>query len=62
MGSPKRHMGVVKSWSEDSGSGLITRDDGVDILVPRAPIETLGYSTLAEGQKVDSQLWRGAKE
>ncbi len=44
--------GKVKWFNADKGYGFITSDDGKDIFVHYSAIETTGFRTLEEGQKV----------
>ena len=47
--------GTVKFFNETKGFGFITQDSGPDA------INTSGFKTLAEGQKVEFQVAQGKK-
>ncbi|ARU54723.1 MAG: cold-shock protein [Pseudomonadales bacterium] len=44
--------GTVKWFNESKGYGFITRDGGRDLFVHFSSIQTDGFKTLKEGQKV----------
>jgi cold shock protein len=50
--------GTVRWFKEEKGYGRITADDGEVLFVHFAHIETEGYRTLTEGQRVEF-VWRG---
>jgi CspA family cold shock protein len=45
--------GVVKWFSDRRGYGFITREDGSDVFVHHSGIESEGFRTLYEGDKVE---------
>lgn len=45
-------QGTVKWFNADKGFGFITREDGNDVFVHFSAIQTDGFKTLEEGQKV----------
>lgn len=54
--------GTVKWFSSDKGYGFITPDDGGnDLFVHHSDIETSGYATLNDGQKVEYEVGDGQK-
>jgi cold shock protein len=58
----ERHVGTVKWFSADKGYGFIARTDGgPDVFVHQSAIQTSGYRTLEEGQRVEFDIEQGAK-
>jgi CspA family cold shock protein len=54
--------GTVKWFSADKGFGFITPDDGgADMFVHHSEIQTSGYASLDEGQKVSYEVGEGRK-
>ena len=54
--------GTVKWFNEKKGFGFIQPDDGSeDLFVHHADIQTDGFRTLQEGQKVEFESGRGPK-
>jgi CspA family cold shock protein len=45
--------GTVKWFNADKGYGFITREGGPDVFVHYSAIQTGGYRTLVEGQRVE---------
>ena len=48
--------GIVKWFNEKKGFGFIQQDDGPDVFVHYSSIDTPGFKTLSDGQKVIFEL------
>ncbi len=57
----ERVAGVVKWFNEAKGYGFISRDGGEDVFVHYSAIQSEGFRTLAEGQRVEFTVERGPK-
>ncbi|WMY97532.1 MAG: transcription antiterminator/RNA stability regulator CspE [Arsenophonus sp.] len=54
--------GNVKWFNEAKGFGFITPEDGTkDVFVHFTAIQSEGFKTLSEGQKVEFEISEGAK-
>lgn len=54
--------GTVKWFNPDKGFGFITPDEGnEDLFVHFSAIQTQGFKTLEEGQKVSFEVTQGQK-
>ncbi|AXW87321.1 cold-shock protein [Lonsdalea britannica] len=54
--------GSVKWFNESKGFGFITPEDGSkDVFVHFSAIQSNGFKTLAEGQRVEFEITSGAK-
>ena len=54
--------GTVKWFSDDKGFGFVTPDEpGKDLFVHQTDIETTGFRSLDEGQKVEFESEPGDK-
>ncbi|KRP84055.1 MULTISPECIES: cold-shock protein [Pseudomonas] len=55
-------MGTVKWFNADKGYGFITPDDGsADVFAHHSAIQTNGYKSLDENQKVEFEITQGPK-
>ncbi|MBT5483549.1 MAG: cold-shock protein [Gammaproteobacteria bacterium] len=53
--------GTVKWFNESKGYGFIEQESGPDVFAHFSAIESEGYKTLAEGQKVEFEVTDGQK-
>ena len=54
--------GTVKSWDASKGYGFLSQDDGgADVFVHFSAIQTNGYRSLEEGQRVEFEVGQGPK-
>lgn len=53
--------GVVKWFNSTKGFGFITGDDGKDVFAHFSQINSSGFKTLEEGQKVSFEIAEGPK-
>ncbi|MFT5321150.1 MAG: CspA family cold shock protein [Pseudohongiellaceae bacterium] len=53
--------GTVKWFNESKGYGFIEQESGPDVFAHFSAIESEGYKTLAEGQKVQFEVTDGQK-
>ena len=56
-----RVVGTVKWFNASKGYGFIERQGGPDIFVHYTAIESDGYRSLQEGQKVEFSIEQGPK-
>ena len=57
----ERITGTIKWFDASRGYGFATREQGVDVFVHQSAIQTEGYRTLAEGQRVEFEVEQGPK-
>lgn len=56
-----REQGTVKWFNATKGYGFIMRENGEDIFVHYSAIQSEGYKTLNEGQRVEFNVTEGPK-
>jgi len=56
-----RVVGTVKWFNASKGYGFIERQGGSDVFVHYSAIQSDGYRTLQEGQKVEFSIEQGPK-
>ncbi|NDB18098.1 MAG: cold-shock protein [Actinobacteria bacterium] len=55
-------QGTVKWFNSEKGFGFIAPDgEGADVFVHYSAIQTTGYKTLAENQRVEFEITNGPK-
>ncbi len=57
----ERETGTVKWFNASKGYGFIERQGGPDVFVHFSAIQTEGFRTLNEGQKVEFSVEKGPK-
>ena len=53
--------GIVKWFNNEKGFGFITVDGGEDVFAHFSAIQTDGFKSLEEGQKVSFNIVKGAR-
>ncbi|HEV8662891.1 MAG TPA: cold-shock protein [Candidatus Methylomirabilis sp.] len=54
-------QGQVKWFSDSKGYGFIQQEGGEDVFVHHTAIQSEGFRSLAEGDKVEFEVVRGPK-
>jgi cold shock protein len=57
----ERIVGTVKWFNATKGYGFLAREGGEDVFVHFSAIQSSGYRTLTEGQKVEFSIEKGPK-
>jgi len=57
----ERETGTVKWFNSTKGYGFITRDSGGDVFIHYSAINSEGYRSLEEGQRVEFTVTQGQK-
>ncbi|MCC7210302.1 MAG: cold-shock protein [Candidatus Brocadia sp.] len=53
--------GTVKWFNDKKGFGFISQDNGQDVFVHQTAIQSEGFRTLAEGDKVEFEVIKDQK-
>jgi CspA family cold shock protein len=53
--------GTVKWFNDSKGFGFLTQEDGPDVFVHFSAIQTEGFKSLQEGQRVSFDVVEGPK-
>lgn len=56
-----RETGTVKWFNGSKGYGFISREGADDVFVHFSEIQSVGFKTLDEGQRVEFSVEQGAK-
>ena len=56
-----KELGTVKWFNASKGYGFIQRQSGEDVFVHFSAIQSDGYKTLNEGQRVEFEVKQGPK-
>ena len=59
--SDQRVSGTVKWFNDNKGFGFIEQEDGDDVFVHFSAIQSDGFRSLKEGQKVSMEVSQGQK-
>jgi CspA family cold shock protein len=54
-------QGTVKWFNDAKGYGFIARDSGGDVFVHQSAIQSSGFRSLQEGQRVQFNVTKGPK-
>jgi CspA family cold shock protein len=54
-------VGTVKWFNAEKGYGFIAQEEGEDVFVHFSAIQTGGYRSLEEGQKVEFDIEQGQR-
>jgi CspA family cold shock protein len=57
----ERIVGTVKWFNGEKGYGFLAQENGPDVFVHYTAIQTEGYRSLTEGQKVEFSIEKGPK-
>ena len=57
----ERVLGTVKWFNSEKGYGFLAQENGPDVFVHFTAIQSEGYRSLTEGQKVEFSIEKGPK-
>lgn len=57
----ERILGTVKWFNAEKGYGFLAREGGPDVFVHFSAIQSDGYRSLSEGQRVEFTVEKGPK-
>jgi CspA family cold shock protein len=57
----ERITGTVKWFNNSKGYGFLSQDNGPDVFVHYSAIQSDGYRSLEEGQRVEFSIEKGPK-
>lgn len=57
----ERILGTVKWFNGEKGYGFLAQENGPDVFVHYTAIQSEGYRSLSEGQKVEFEVEKGPK-
>jgi CspA family cold shock protein len=57
----ERIIGTVKWFNNDKGYGFLAQEGGADVFVHHTAIQSEGFRTLTEGQRVEFTIEKGPK-
>ena len=57
----ERIIGTVKWFNANKGYGFIEQEEGEDVFVHYSALQSEGYRSLDEGQRVEFSIERGPK-
>jgi cold shock protein len=61
MSTAGKEVGTVKWFNDAKGFGFISRENGEDVFVHFRAIQSNGFKSLKEGQKVEFKVVQGQK-
>ena len=56
-----KEQGTVKWFNSEKGYGFISRESGGDVFVHHSDIQSVGFKTLNEGDRIEFDVARGPK-
>lgn len=56
-----RERGIVKWFDDSKGFGFIERENGPDVFVHFSAIQSEGYKSLVDGDRVEFEVTQGEK-